>query len=98
MKLGLHFWSGDYAGAVGGVADEAIEHVDGMAGTAFMQLIYLIETLSRIQAAPKDRSTREVCAPGTGVAPQVGGGRTGQLRGTVCPDPGNVGAGARASR
>ena len=59
QKLGVYFWSGDYAGALGGVADEAIEHVDGMAGTAFMQLLYLNETLSRIQAAPKDRATKK---------------------------------------
>ena len=98
LKLGLHYWSGDHAGALGGVADEAIEHVDGMAGTAFMQLLYLTETLSRIQAAPKDRATSTSRAPVTGVAPQVGGGRTGQLRGPVRPDPGCVGPSARASR
>ena len=61
MKLGLHFWCGDYAGAVG-VADEAIEHIAGMAGTAIMQLIYMTSTLSRIHAAPKDRATRTPCA------------------------------------
>ena len=44
-------------------------------------------------AGPLDGPLR---APGTGVAPQVGGGRTGKLRGTVCPDPGSVGASARA--
>ena len=54
--------AGDYAGAVARRADEAIEHVDGMAGTAFMQLVYLIGALSRIQAAPKDRSTGSPCA------------------------------------
>ena len=80
------------------VADEAIEHVDGMAGTAVLQLVYLIGALSRIQAAPNDRSTRKVCTPGDWLAPQVGRGRTGQLRGTVCADRGNVGAGARAAR
>ncbi len=58
QKLGLHYWSGDYAGALDGVADEALEHIDGMAGTAFMQIIYLTESLSRINAAPKDRATR----------------------------------------
>ena len=42
-----------------GVADEALEHIGGMAGTAFMQLIYLTESLSRIHAAPKDRSTKK---------------------------------------
>ena len=64
QKLGLHYWSGHYAGALGGAADEAIEHIDGMAGTAFMQLIYLTEALSRIQAAPKDRATEKVCDAG----------------------------------
>jgi predicted ATPase/class 3 adenylate cyclase len=59
QRLGLYFWSGDYAGAIDGVADEAIKHIDGMAGTAFMQIIYLTEALSRIHAAPRDRSTRK---------------------------------------
>jgi predicted ATPase/class 3 adenylate cyclase len=59
QRLGLYYWSGDFAGALGGVADEAIEHIDGMAGTAFMQMIYLTESLSRIHAAPKDLSTRK---------------------------------------
>ena len=59
QKLGLHYWSGDYAGALNGVADEAMEHIDGMAGTAFMQIIYLTESLSRINAAPNDRATRK---------------------------------------
>ena len=59
QKLGLHYWSGDYAGALDGVADEAIEHVNGMAGTAIMQMVYLTETLSRIHAAPNDRSTKK---------------------------------------
>ncbi len=58
QRLGLYYWSGDYAGALDGVADEAIEHIDGMAGTAFMQIIYLTESLSRIHAAPKARSTK----------------------------------------
>ncbi len=59
QKLGVHFWSGDYAGALDGVADEAIEHVDGMTATVFMQIIYMTDTLSRIHAAPKDRRTRK---------------------------------------
>lgn len=59
QKLGLHYWSGHFAGALDGAADEAIEHVDGMAGTAFMQLIYMTDALSRILAAPNDRSTRK---------------------------------------
>ncbi|WP_199193916.1 AAA family ATPase [Mycobacterium sp. ITM-2016-00318] len=58
QRLGLYYWSGDFAGALEGAADEAIEHIDGMAGTAFMQIIYLTESLSRIRAAPKDRNTK----------------------------------------
>ena len=56
-KLGLYFWSGDYEGAVDTI-DEAMEHIDGMAGTAVTQIIYLTSTMSRIHAAPKDRATR----------------------------------------
>lgn len=56
MKLGLHFWCGDYAGAVA-VADEAIEHAGGMAGTAIFQLIHMKAALSRIHAAPAERAT-----------------------------------------
>lgn len=56
MKLGLHFWCGDYAGAVD-VADEALEHAGGMAGTAILQVIHMTDALSRIQAAPEDWAT-----------------------------------------
>ena len=98
QKLGLHYWSGDYAGALDGVADEALEHIAGMAGTAFMQIIYLTESLSRMQCRAEGSLDQEVGAAGTGLAPQVGGGRTGQLRGTLCPDPGSVGERARAAR
>jgi predicted ATPase/class 3 adenylate cyclase len=59
QKLGLHFWSGDYVGAVG-VTDEAIEHVGGMAGTAFMQLVYMTAVLSAIHVTPNDRATRHL--------------------------------------
>ena len=52
----LHFWCGDYAGAVA-ATPESIEHVGGMVGTAISQLIYLIGALSMIQHAPRDRST-----------------------------------------
>jgi predicted ATPase/class 3 adenylate cyclase len=52
----LHFWCGDYAGAVA-ATPEAIEHVGGMVGTAISQLIYLIGALSMIQCAPRDPST-----------------------------------------
>ncbi|MGB5149889.1 MAG: AAA family ATPase [Mycobacterium sp.] len=57
MKLGLYFWCGDYAGAVT-VADEAIEHISGMNGNPVMQLVHLTSAMSRIHAAPKDRTTR----------------------------------------
>jgi predicted ATPase/class 3 adenylate cyclase len=58
VKQGLHFWAGDYAGAVR-VSDEAVEHLGGMAGMAGLQLFYLASALSRIRAAPNDRSTRQ---------------------------------------
>ena len=57
QKLGLHFWSGDDAGAMAVVADEAIEHIGGMAGTAFTPLIYLVERLEQ-DPAPRRRSAR----------------------------------------
>jgi predicted ATPase/class 3 adenylate cyclase len=56
VKQGLHFWCGDYAGAVG-ATPEAIEHIGGMAGTAVSQLIYLVGALSMMRCAPRDRST-----------------------------------------
>jgi predicted ATPase/class 3 adenylate cyclase len=58
VKQGLHFWAGDYAGAVR-ASDEAVEHLGGMAGMAGLQLFYLASALSRIRAAPNDRSTRQ---------------------------------------
>jgi predicted ATPase/class 3 adenylate cyclase len=60
MRLGLHFWAGDYAGAVE-VADDALAHIAGMEGTAIMQLVHLTSALSRIHVAPNARSTRS-CA------------------------------------
>ncbi len=57
IKQGLHFWAGDYAGAVG-ASDEAVQHVGGMAGTVTMQLVHLVNAFSRIQVAPNDPSTR----------------------------------------
>ena len=55
-KQGLHFWCGDYAGAVA-ATPESMEHIGGMVGTAISQLIYLIGALSMIQHAPRDRAT-----------------------------------------
>ena len=57
IKQGLHFWCGDYAGAVR-ATDEAVEHLGGMAGTAASQLVHMVGALSMIRAAPNDRSTR----------------------------------------
>lgn len=56
VKQGLHFWSGDHAGAVL-ATDEAIAHIDGMAGTAVSLLVHMIGALSMMQEAPGDRST-----------------------------------------
>ena len=71
MKLGLHFWCGDYAGAVA-VADDAIQHIGGMAGTAIMQLIYLIDALSRIRSRAERPLDQAVRAPGPGVCTASG--------------------------
>ncbi len=57
MKLGLHFWSGDYTGALEAV-DEAMEQISGMDGNPVMQLIHMKCALTRIHAAPEDRSTK----------------------------------------
>jgi class 3 adenylate cyclase len=56
MKQGLHFWCGDYAGAVTATS-EAIEHLGGLAGVAASQLVYLLGALSMIQCGPRHRST-----------------------------------------
>src|SRR6202000_1523563 len=58
VKQGLHFWCGDYVGAIR-VSDEANQHLAGVAGTVTLQLVHLISALSRIQAAPHDRATRQ---------------------------------------
>ncbi|MBU9764830.1 AAA family ATPase [Mycobacterium sp. TNTM28] len=56
MKQGLHFWSGDHAGAIP-YTEETVRHIDGLAGTAISQLVYLVGALSLMQHAPRDRST-----------------------------------------
>jgi predicted ATPase/class 3 adenylate cyclase len=56
VKQGLHFWCGDHAGAVR-ATDDALAHIDGVAGTAVLQLVHLISALSRIHAAPNSLST-----------------------------------------
>lgn len=55
-KQGLHFWSGDHAGAAAATA-AALEHLSGLEGTAASQLVYLVGALSMICAAPKDPAT-----------------------------------------
>jgi predicted ATPase/class 3 adenylate cyclase len=56
VKLGLHFWAGDYAGAVD-VADDAFQHISGSAGHAVLHIVHLTSAMSRLQVAPGDRST-----------------------------------------
>ena len=58
VKQGLHFWCGDDAGAVR-ATDDAFQHIDGMAGTAVLQLVHFVSALSRIRSAPNDRSTKK---------------------------------------
>ncbi|MDT5178222.1 MAG: hypothetical protein QOJ95_2420, partial [Mycobacterium sp.] len=56
MKQGLHFWSGDLAGAYAATQD-AMDHDMGMIGTAISPLVHMIGALSMMQQAPRDRST-----------------------------------------
>jgi predicted ATPase/class 3 adenylate cyclase len=58
IKQGLHFWCGDYVGAVR-VSDEAVQRIGGLAGTVTMQLVHLVSAFSRIQVAPGDPATRQ---------------------------------------
>lgn len=59
QKLGLYFWSGDYAGGAA-VVDDAMAHIEGMAGSAIMQLDYMVGSLCRMHAAPEHRATRRL--------------------------------------
>jgi predicted ATPase/class 3 adenylate cyclase len=58
VKLGLHFWAGDYEGAVG-VADDAFEHISGSAGHPVLHIVHITATVSRMHVAPDDRATRQ---------------------------------------
>ncbi|MHA3023479.1 AAA family ATPase [Mycobacterium sp. BMJ-28] len=58
VKQGLHFWSGDYAGAVS-VTDEVMQHLSGTVGTTGLQLVHMVGALSRIHAAPNERATKK---------------------------------------
>ena len=56
MKLGLHFWLGDAAGALP-VAEDTESFLAGLSGTPNVQLFHLVNALCRIQVAPGDRAT-----------------------------------------
>lgn len=56
MKQGLHFWSGDHAGA-SAATEDAMIHDTGMVGTAIAPLVHMIGALSMMQQTPHDRST-----------------------------------------
>lgn len=56
MKQGLHFWSGDHAGAVAATED-VMSHDLGMVGTATAPLVYMIGALSMMQQSPRERAT-----------------------------------------
>ncbi|BBY77685.1 hypothetical protein MPRF_45840 [Mycolicibacterium parafortuitum] len=56
MKQGLHFWSGDHAGACA-ATEEVMAHDSGMTGTAIAPLVHMIGALSMMQQAPRDRVT-----------------------------------------
>ncbi len=56
MKQGLHFWSGDHAGAVA-ATEEVMRHDLGMVGTATAPLVYMIGALSMMAQAPRGRAT-----------------------------------------
>lgn len=58
VTQGLHFWSGDYAGAVS-VTDEVMQHLAGTTGTTGLQLVHMVSALSHIHAAPNDRATKK---------------------------------------
>lgn len=56
LKLGLHFWCGDYAGAIP-VAEEVARHLDAQRGTPNLQLYHLTNALCRMHARPAERAT-----------------------------------------
>jgi class 3 adenylate cyclase len=56
IKLGLHFWCGDDAGAIP-FAEETARHLTAHSGTPNLQLYHLVNALCRIRAEPVRRST-----------------------------------------
>jgi predicted ATPase/class 3 adenylate cyclase len=55
-KLTLHFWCGDEAGGLP-FADVTARYLAGLSGTPNVQLYHLINALSRVRVAPRDRAT-----------------------------------------
>ena len=55
-RQGLHFWSGDYAGAATATR-EIMARPDGMVGNVIAPLVHMIGALSMIAAEPRERAT-----------------------------------------
>jgi predicted ATPase/class 3 adenylate cyclase len=55
-KLALHFWCGDDAGVLP-LADETARYLMGLSGTSNVHFYHLVNALSRVRVAPRDRST-----------------------------------------
>ncbi|MGH4009205.1 MAG: AAA family ATPase [Pseudonocardiaceae bacterium] len=56
IKMGLHFWNGDDAGAIP-FAEETAKHLAGQLGTPNLQLYHLVNALCRLRARPVDPAT-----------------------------------------
>jgi predicted ATPase/class 3 adenylate cyclase len=56
IKMGLHFWNGDDAGAIP-FAEETAKHLAGQSGPPNLQLYHFVNALSRLRALPADRAT-----------------------------------------
>ncbi len=55
-RQGLHFWSGDHAGAVE-ATEEIIAHPEGMVGSIIAPLVHMIGALSMMAENPRGRTT-----------------------------------------
>src|SRR5262249_6012073 len=56
IKMGLHFWNGDDAGAIP-FAEETAKHLPSQSGTPNLQLYHLVNALCRLRARPVDPVT-----------------------------------------
>ena len=56
-KMGLHFWFGDFEGAIA-QAEIVEDYLEGLLGTPNIPIFHLINALSRVQHAPNSRATR----------------------------------------